>query len=168
MSLYSAKVYRPEDGDELVVGSSGKITVQSGGDIDVESGGDLNIEDGGDIAIAAGGRLNEPVESGSTAANLKNYGVSTIGGTTKKVYTLAAPTAGLRKTIYCTVCSTSKHAYVYSGAATVAFTSTTTQRALKFSKAARGWVSMIAISTARWLVLGKTTSVAYTTSTTGG
>ena len=167
MGLYSAKVYKPEDGGELVVGSSGFITVQSGGEIDVESGGSIDVESGGSLDIEAGGKLTEPVENGSTAASLKNYGVSVLSPTTKKVYTLAAPVAGVRKTIYCTVASTSKHAYVYSGASTIAFTTTSTQRALKFSKAVRGYVSMIAISTARWLVLNKTTSVSYTTGTTG-
>ena len=142
MSLYSGKVH-------LVQGTT-----------------ELTVENGGSVVVESGGYVKEPVDTASTGTTMKAFGVSYLGTrTAKKIYTLAAPTvAGLRKTIYTTVAGTSKHAYVGCAAA---FTSDSTKDVLKFSKTAHGYVDMVSVSTSRWLVLAKTTSVSYTSGTTG-
>ncbi|MFH1730134.1 MAG: hypothetical protein ABIF82_00605 [Planctomycetota bacterium] len=134
----------------------------------VEGATELTVETGGSLVVESGGYVQEPVDTASTGTTMKAFGVSFLGArTAKKVYTLAEPTvAGLRKTIYTTVAGTSKHAYV-GGGGTVSFSTATTSLALRFSKAVGGYVDMVSVSTARWLVVSKTSSVTYTTGTTG-
>jgi hypothetical protein len=108
---YQPLVYMKQEGNELVVASSGLITVESGGSFDVESGGgidvesgaDIDVESGGHIDIADGGYLAFPVVTDTTAANLSNYGISYIANASSALSTfiLDAPVAGVEKFIIC-------------------------------------------------------------------
>jgi hypothetical protein len=111
-------------------------------------------------------------ETGSTAANLANYGVSklTAGttGTGLNKYTLGAPEAGSVKTIYTTAAGSSDFSIVYSGSTATFFISGSTALtdALYVSLQSDGAsATFLGLSTAEWLAIGEVGTVAYTTST---
>jgi len=95
----------------------------------------------------------ESVAAGSSAATLPNYGVTTIASSTGAPVTavLAAPSAGVRKTIYCTYAGSSDTVTIFSGSS-ACFINTTAANNIVFST--RGVVELMGVSTSQWILLG--------------
>ena len=104
------------------------------------------------------------VETGSTAANLVNYGLSVLAGSSTgapNTYTLAAPTAGIEKSIYCAVASSSDTVTVYSGSSVCYFGVGTNTKAVFGSP---GLIQLMGVSTSRWAIASLGTTFFGTTS----
>lgn len=134
MSLYSSKVH----------------TVPGGTELTIENGGEVNVE--------AGGQIVAPTSAASTGVTLPNYGLSTIArAATHKAFVLAAPRAGVVKTIWQTSAASTKYTNVFAGTG-VLFTSTANSNYLRF-KDADSVVLLHGLTTASWLVLFKSTGI---------
>ncbi len=136
------------------------VVRMKGSTLDVLSTGRVlaNVTLGGDVAAT--------VETGSSGTALKNYGLSFVTATTgaAQVYTLAAPTPGVEKAIYCLFASSSDSVTVSAttvvGIGEVA--TTNTYRKVVFGSP--GIVKLIGLTTARWAVLSVGTTYTGTTS----
>ena len=71
---YGTKIYKTDNGDELVVADGGKITIESGGELGgivlastVGDGETLTIASGGELSVAAGGAITA---AGTQAAHI--------------------------------------------------------------------------------------------------
>lgn len=166
-------VYRVQDGNRLVVDSSGELDILSGGKIDVESGGQvnvagqidiesggaLNIESGGSLAVASGGYWTVPIQtltSTQTATNVTNFGLTVLTGTTTgPTYTLAAPVAGVTKFLSMTSSSSgaTHRAVVNSNTTGVSFDTTGGNQITLATSALRG-ITLVAQSTTKWRIAG--------------
>lgn len=137
---YQPLVYMKQGGDELVVASAGLITV----------------EDGGKIAL--------PVVVDTTAANLANFGISTIvnASSALSTFVLDAPEAGAQKFIRCdgTFGSTAI-GYIDAGSG-VSISSTQRYMSIKNAYAT---LHLVGINTTSWFVASAVGSSASTGST---
>ncbi len=144
------------------------ITIQSSGSTYLAKG---NWDFEGEVTaanIAVDGLLRvSAVETGSTATNLTNYGISAVGSTAaKNKYVLDAPLPGVRKTIYTDLADSTRYPIVYGGGALFESGSTKLADALYVSLQGVGSaVDLIGVSTAKWLAVGEVGTVAYTTTT---
>jgi hypothetical protein len=179
----------------VTVESGGQIDVESGGHIDLESGGYIaaasggyvtvasggymtlsgyiTVASGGYINVASGGYIREPVQViASTGTQLNNYGVSTIPtATAYKKYTMARPAVGVRKTIQFSIASSSAVPANIDLSSGVTIVGDTTETAARYiggrnSTVKTEYIDMVALTTAKWLCLSKSTSVLLTTALT--
>jgi len=145
---YQPLVYMKQEGNELVVASSGLVTVESGGKIDVE--------DGGQIAYS--------VVVDTSAASLANSGVSILvnGSSAPTTFTIDAPVAGVEKYIACDGSfGTTAIGYIDVGSG---ITVSSTQRYMSITSAyAR--MHLIGINTTSWALLAATGSTVSTGAT---
>ncbi len=116
--------------------------------------------------------IDSYVETGSTATNLKNYGISKLTqGTTAtgpNKYTMDAPVAGVLKTLYTTAAGSSDFPTVYSGSTATFFISGSTalNTALFVSLKSNGASATLkGLSTAAWLAIGEVGTIGYSTTT---
>lgn len=112
---------------------------------------------------APGLELN-PVETGSTAADLANRGITQFGATAAKTYDLAAPVEGAVKVLFCTDASTAAIQTVRaSTGATINFFSTAgDEHIAKFSQDGDSIV-LVGLSSVRWGVVANIGAVAFST-----
>lgn len=95
----------------------------------------------------------------STAANLSNTGTTVISSTLAKAYTLDAPTIpGQEKRIICDTATASTALRTVTSAASFDGTNTF----LNFT-ADNQAISLVALSTARWMIVGNVGTVTATT-----
>lgn len=166
-------IYRQQDGNRLVVDSSGEIDILSGGAIDVESGGDINVASGGEINlsgnldilsggylnIASGGYWQLPVQtltSTQTATSITNFGLTVLTGTTTgPTYTMAAPVVGVTKHFSMTSTSSgaTHRAVIRSNTTGVSFDTTGGNQLTLATSALRG-CTLVAATTAAWKIVG--------------
>lgn len=102
--------------------------------------------------------IRVPVTAASTAANISNNGITTLGSTAAKAYTLSAPVAGAKKTITCTGAGTAEK--TVNAAAGTTFNGT--DDIAKFN-AAEETLDLVGLSTSRWAVRGNVGAVALST-----
>lgn len=116
--------------------------------------------------ITFGSGVADTVETGSSGINLKNHGLSFVSATTgaPQVYTLAAPSAGIEKAIYCTFASSSDIVTVSATTAVAIGEITTTNAYRKIVFGSPGVVKLLGLTTARWTVLSVGTTGTGTTS----
>lgn len=116
--------------------------------------------------LTIGSGLLETVATATTTASLANYGVSFVSATTgaDNVYTLSAPDAGVRKTLYCTAASSSDTVTVFATTLVSIgeITSTAAYRNVIFGSP--GIVELVGLTTARWAVTSIGTTLTGTTS----
>jgi hypothetical protein len=106
-------------------------------------------------ALEEVGRAVLHISAGSSAATLPNYGLTTLqstAGTGTVSVTLAAPSPGVPKKLYCTVASTDDQIEVYSGS-TACFFGPGNDLRIRLYEAGQ-MVSLIGLSTSRWAVEG--------------
>lgn len=136
-------VYKTQEGNRLVVDSSGELDVLSGGKIDLE----------------AGSQLNFPVQSlgtGDVATTVTNFGLSVLtGSTTGPTYTMAAPIPGIPKFISLSASSSgvTHRAILRSNSTGVSF-DTTGGNQITFATSATRGVTLVAASTSAWKIAG--------------
>lgn len=171
--------YREQGGNRDVIG--GEIDVVSAGHIDIESGGDINVASGGEITIASGatltvagtqtitgtvsistgGKIAVSVTAGTTGTML-NYGHTTVASTgNRRTFTIAAPAAGVMKSIICTAANSTGECVIDLGSGKTA----AGKRYLQMD-AANEAVVLIGRSTTVWDIISNVGSVQSTTSTT--
>lgn len=144
--------YREQGGNRDVIG----------GELDVVSGGVIAIESGGSLALATGGYITVPVTAASTAASISNYGHTTVASTgTRKTFTLAAPVAGVTKTLVCTQANATGEVVVDAGSGRLI----AAKRYIQFN-AANDAVILRGRSATQWDLVSNVGSVESTTSTT--
>ena len=152
-------VYKEQDGNRLVVDSSGEIDILSGGKIDVESGGAINLASGASIVYAAGSYPTYPVQtltSTQTATEVTNFGLTILTGTTTgPTYTMAAPVAGIEKRFSMTSSSSgaTHRAVLRSNSTGVSFDTTGGNQVTFATSALRG-LSLFGASTTSWRITG--------------
>ena len=163
-------IRRDQGGRVLTIGSTGQVDIDSGGRIVGASSDSLVINSSGitigstgDISITSGGKITTPVTSGTTTANITNYGLTVItavaaGGA--QVFDISDPVAGVRKTISCLVANSSDTATLKASTA-VSFDNGSKNR---FRFVAEGCVSLHGASATRWHVTSVSTAVAFPTS----
>ena len=144
--------YREQGGNRDVVG----------GEVDVVSAGHIDVESGGYIAIATGGDQTIPVTAASTASSITNFGHTTVASTgTRKTFTLAAPVAGVTKSLVCTQANSTGEVVIDLGSGKTA----AGKRYLQFD-AANEAIILRGRSTTVWDIISNVGSVQSTTSTT--
>lgn len=149
MSDFNAPIYMKQGGAEQVIGSSGVQTVKSGGSQVIEDGGFQTV----------------PTVTETTAAAASNYGISVLGSTlVKKLYSIDAPAAGRLKHVIFNVAQSTGWVNLSSTGAPFLGVGTAGKSHLKAD--GDGGVVLAAAGTANWVVIGKTTTVTFTTSTT--
>ncbi len=144
---YQAAVYHRQDGNELVVASTGTFTQEG---TFANSGSMANT---GTITNSSDGTVLETVVSEALSATLANYGISSVGsssGTTS--YKLGAPVAGVFKTIIGKTTMGQNDATITSTAATIG----TTQDTLVISEVG-GSFQLVGLNTTEWRILGQST-----------
>lgn len=140
MSLFSAKVHVLPDGDIL------------------------EIDNGGEIRV--------PTVIETTSVTLKNFGISILDTSSdKKTFVLDTPAPGVVKTLI-RPASGSTNPCVYSGGTAVLFTSSAASNYITFTSgigagARSALVHMVGLTTARWGILFKTSSIIIEDSNTG-
>lgn len=140
---YQPKVYKKQGGTEQVIASGGYQTVESGGYVDYQAGGYFKL----------------PVQtlgSSQTATNITNFGLTRLTGTTTgPTYTLAAPVVGLQKYLFLNATSSgvTHRAVVNANTTGVSFDTTGGNQLTLATSAVRG-VSLVALTTAAWKIVG--------------
>lgn len=181
---YQPAIYRQQGGVRFVVASSGSLDVESGGEIDVEAGGKLEVSGtalittGAKIDLSSGGNFVESglytatgaivgrefSEDATTGATLTNYGVSSIqstGTAAGNVHTVDAPAVGLEKWIWSELATSSAPATVLT---TGSWDGTNHNALFTTGASTLQWLHALAVSTDRWILLGYTTDVTFSTS----
>lgn len=103
--------------------------------------------------VADAGSLDNLQEVTSTGTELFNYGISTISGTTEaKSYSLAAPVAGLRKTILVAAPSTGNITVTLDSTGTDFLGSTGNSIVFTGGSTAPVGAELIGLSTSRWAI----------------
>lgn len=133
-----------------------------GGELDVVSGGQINIESGATLSLSTGAYLADAVTAASTAASILNSGHTTVASTgTRKTFTLAAPVAGVVKSMICTQANSTGEVVIDLGSGKTA----AGKRYLQFD-AANEAIILRGRSTTVWDIISNVGSVQSTTSTT--
>lgn len=136
-NLYRSAADTLKTDDSLVVGAAATI------------GTTLGVT--GQITVTGG--VKETITTESTAAStLANYGVSVLGSSGAVDYTLAAPVAGIRKSIVVTGASTLIKSITSNGAT---MGSTANNKASIDN--AGGSLHLLGMSTSMWAIIGKST-----------
>ncbi len=112
--------------------------------------------------VTATGGLIETVTAGTTAATISNNGLTTFGSesTAATTYTLAAPVAGIRKSLLCNSTSTLAKT-LSSGSSLVRFGASSTITNLVFDSANEA-VILQGVSATQWAVVSNVGSVSLT------
>jgi hypothetical protein len=169
-ATYQQGAIRREQGNnKLAVGSGGTLAVESGGTLTLESGSTMTIAGDqtvsgtqtvtGSVTFNSTSELKLPVQtltSTQTATQLNNFGLTQVTGTTTgPVYTLAAPVAGIEKTISLTHSSSgvTHRAVVNSNTTGVSF-DTTGGNQITFATSALRGVSLRGASATSWRIVG--------------
>lgn len=107
-----------------------------------------------------GGRgLRDNVTDGSTSVTIESYGITQFGATAAKTYSLDDPVPGVKKTLACTLgTSTTLQTINASSGATFGGTNTIA----KFDTG--DTLTLVGLTTALWAVIGNNGSVALSTS----
>lgn len=123
------------------------------------------MKQGGDeLVIADGGKISLPVVTDTTAANMSNFGVSSIANASSGLSTfiLDAPVAGVVKYIACDGSfGSSAIGYLDVGSGV---TVGSTQRYMSV-KSAYATMALVGVTTARWGIIGAEGSTVSTGST---
>lgn len=108
-----------------------------------------------------GGYGNEAVSAASTATTITARGVTTLGATAAKDYTMAAPIAGVEKRLICTGATTLAQT-VTLAAGTFVSTAGTTANKASFDSLGEA-LTLVGLSTSQYAVFGNLNSVSLTT-----
>lgn len=116
----------------------------------------------------AGSKLAESVATGSSAATLVNYGVSSITGTSTAALTLtlAAPLVGIRKVLACQEANSTQTVTIFTGSSATTILGTSAANNIVFST--KGIVELIGVTTAQWALLSEGGGYAISASTVDG
>lgn len=100
--------------------------------------------------VADAGRIDkvQALTAASTGTPVSNYGVTTISSTQAKTFQLAAPKAGLRKTICATGGSTAGDVTIDGNGATIGGST-----AVAFANAVSSAVELVGTSTSAWAIV---------------
>ena len=148
-------VYRAQGGNEVVVGTTGRITGNT------SDNWTLNESN---LTLGTSGNVLLPVSTASTASDITNNGVSSVSATTaagNNTYTIAAPVAGTIKWINCTGANSSD-AVIISASTAVTFLAGASQNKLKII--AKGLLPLAGISSTVYSTITVSTAVAFPTS----
>ena len=90
-----------ESGSLLEMNSGALMELESGSTCNVKSGGFISVESGGVINLEGGAQVRETISAHTSLTTaLTHTGIATISAATSAIgFTLAAPVAGLTKTI---------------------------------------------------------------------
>lgn len=142
----------------LMAGQSKSAVAITGGTID-------GVTIGATTPPAATIKLAYPIESGTTAANFVNYGITQFGSTAAKTFTLAPPVTGIDKILYVNVSSTAIQTIQCDSLSTFGLASSSfTKLAVDPNTAKDATISLTAASATKWIVQGITsTAITITT-----
>ena len=113
------------------------------------------------------GMKQAPVNIASTGVTIPNYGQTVVKSTVAlRTYVLQAPVPGVEKVLVCTLCTTAQIAKVTFGSAVSVFAAVgqgSTLHSVKFNHPNQT-VTLMGLSTTRWLVTGSNNSPTFSTS----